>query len=208
MKHIICVFLFGSISYAQQATTVAKPATPTAKKPALLSSDMGGRDMLFINQAIEHGKTLTFLAMESRKSTNPELKGFGENLVKSIAAQSAVLNSLADLRSVRVAAAESPAQTKYAARLAKLEGPKRDKALLEAFVETDERVVTTYELAEKSPDPTIKEFVSQTLPQMREHLTLVRALAGIPPQRPVETAETEPAKPAPVAPGAPAFRAK
>ena len=196
MKRIALLLLACSTALAQQ---------PAAKKPELLTSDLNGRDMLFIAQAMDHGKTLTFLATQATKTTNPELRGFGSSLVQAIAGQSAVLNSLAEMRRVRVPEADSLTQKKYAARFAKLDGQRLDKAILDAFIETDERVVMTYELAAKSSDPTIREFVSQTLPQLREHLVFVQSLAGISPNRAAAPAEPEP-KLAPAASGAPGFR--
>lgn len=185
MKRFIVFLLLCASTLAQQ------PATKPVKKPVLITSDLNGRDMLFIAQAIDHGKTLSFLATSATKTTNPELRGFSSGLVKTITGQGVVLSSLAEMRKVRVTEGESITAKKYSERFRKLEGPKLDKAILDAFIETDERVVMIYELAEKSTDPTIREFVSQTLPQLREHLVFVQNLAGISPNRTPTPAEPE-----------------
>lgn len=194
MKRFIVFLFLCASALAQQP----------AKKPALLNSDLNGRDMLFIAQAIDHGKTLSFLATRAAKTTNPELRGFATGLVKTITGQGVVLSSLAEMRRVRVTEGESITAKKYSERFAKLDGTKLDKAILDAFIETDERVVMTYELAEKSTDPTIREFVAQTLPQLREHRVFVQSLAGISSNRTPTPAEPE-QKPVP-APGVPGFR--
>jgi predicted outer membrane protein len=181
--HILCLAAFAAS--AQENTAPA--AAPKPKKPALLSSDMNGRDLLFISQAADIGKTLTSLAITAERAKSPELQEFGGNLVKSIAAQSVVLNSLAEMRNIRIANTENAAQKKFAVRLTKLEGNRLDKALLDAFLEADEQAIAIYESAEKSTDPTIREFVKQTLPQLREHQAFIQALAGIRP-----TAKLEP----------------
>lgn len=198
MKRIALLLLAGSAALAQQ------PAAPV-KKPALLTSDLNGRDMLFIAQAVDHEKTLTFLAIRASQVPNPELRGFATRLAKSIAVQSAVLNSLAEMRHVRVPDGDSISQNKYRDRFEKLDGQRLHKAILEAFLETSERAVMTYELAEKSGDSTIREFVSQTLPPMREHLLFLQSLAGVSPNRSVALPATE-KKPAPATPGVPGFR--
>ena len=137
-------------------------------------------------------------------------------LAKSIAVQSAVLNSLAEMRHVRVPDGDSISQNKYRDRFEKLDGQRLHKAILEAFLETSERVVMTYEIAEKSGDSTIREFVSQTLPPMREHLLFLQSLVGVSPNRSVALPNAvtpwpivQPSAvtpPAPATPGVPGFR--
>ena len=194
MKRIAFLLILSAAALAQQP----------AKKPALFTSDLNGRDMLFIAEAMEHGKTLSFLAARAAKVTSPELRGFGAGLVKTFAGQGVVLGSLAEMRRVRVPEGDSTAAKKYSDRFAKLDGALLEKAILEALIETDERVVMTYELAATSADPTIREFVSQSLPQLREQLVFVQSLAGISPNRAVAPAEPE-QQPSPK-PGVPGFR--
>jgi hypothetical protein len=182
MLRILPLICLATIAATAQEPA-AKPVAPKPKKPALLTSDLSGRDLLFISEAADIGKTLTFLAISATKAKTPELRGFSEDLMKSVAAQGAVLTSLADMRSVKVSTNENIAQKKYAARFANLEGNRLDKALLDAFLTTEEQAITTYKLGEKSSDPTIREFVAQTLPQLRQHHAFLQSLAGIPPER-------------------------
>ena len=183
---------------------IAQPAAPSkpdeaAPKPApLIGSEVNMRDLLFLAHALDLGKSLTYLAEQTARTNNPALKGYGDNLVKTLAAQSAVLTTVAEMRNIK-APAESPTQKKLSEKLGKLEGAKLQKALLDSFIEVDERMIATYELGAKSADATISKFVEQTLPEARKHLLVVQGMAGIAPQyveraAPAET--TAPAKPA------------
>lgn len=184
---------------------IAQPAVPAkpeeaAPKPApLIGSEVNMRDLLFLAHALDLGKSLTYLAEQTARTNNPALKGYGDNLVKTLAAQSAVLTTVAEMRNIK-APAESPTQKKLSEKLGKLEGAKLQKALLDSFIEVDERMIATYELGAKSADATISKFVEQTLPEARKHLLVVQGMAGIAPQY-VE--RTTPAAPAPIENAAP-----
>lgn len=164
----------------------AQPSnSPTAKKSSapLISSDLGGRDMLFVAQAIDLGKALQYLALQTPRTSNPALQGFGEDLVKTLAAQSKVLNTVAEMRQVKVSETESSTEKRIATRISNLDGLRLEKAILDAFLEVDREAVATYEIGAKSDDATIREFANQTLPQTRHHLALVQTMAGITPDK-------------------------
>jgi hypothetical protein len=184
----------------------AKSQEAPAKPAAIISSDVGGRDLVFIANALEVSKTLTFLAGQAGHTSNATLKGYGDDLVKTLAAHGAVLNTVAEMRNVKPPT-ESPSEKRLVEKLAKLEGAKLEKSILDAFIEMDERMVATYELGAKSEDVTIAKFVEQALPQARQHLELMQGMAGIAPKRrpapkapPIEVAtnpKPEAPKPAP-----------
>ena len=129
---------------------VAKPATiaPSSAEPAkptgLITSDIAGRDLTFIAQAIDLGKAMTYLARQAGRTEKPELRGFGDDLVKSLAAQGAVLATLAEMRQVSVPAGDSVTQKSIAARLEKLGGVKLEKAILDTFIDLDRRLIAAY----------------------------------------------------------------
>lgn len=185
---------------------VAQPANPAAQaaKPAgLIDSDLVGRDLSFIAQAIDLGKAMNYLARLAGRTEKPELRGFGDDLVKTLTAQSAVLSTLAEMRKVSTPAGESATQKQIEAKLGKLTGVKLEKAILDAFIDLDKRMIAAYELSANSPDPTIAKFVEQTLPQAKEHLIYVQSMVGIAPksppvvaQPPVDAPGGEKAKPA------------
>jgi len=169
----------------------AKPAEPSLTPrlaPPLIDSELGGRDLLFLATAIEQGKMQRFLATQTSRTSNPALRGFGAELVKALAAQSAVLNTVAEMRKLRIPEGQSESERRITAKVTGLEGIRLEKALLDEFRATDRRALAIYELGITSADPTIRTFCEQTLPQIREHLIIVDAMAGIAPKRPTPEA--------------------
>ena len=181
MKRISLLILLPTMAVCADPVTPAIPPVPAKKRPALLTSDLNGRDMLFIGQAVEHGKILNFLATQAEKTGNAGLSDFGKSIVKSGGVQSAVIQSLAEMRKVRVAIAESAEQKKYAVQFSRLEGPELEKAILKALIDTNTMAVSFCELSEKSGDPAIRGCVIQMLPQLRENLVVAQTLAGLSP---------------------------
>ncbi len=190
-----------ALSFAIQATAapkkaapakavLAQPAVPTrpaasgavARSSTLINSEMGGRDVVFLSRAIDLGRGLAFLAQQTAKTTNPLLQSYGADLLKSLAAQDAVLTSAAEMRNVKPPE-RSPILQKYTDKLARLEGAKFEKAILDAFVELDQNIITTYEANAKSPDITISKFIADALPKSREHLATVQRFSGISPRQ-------------------------
>jgi hypothetical protein len=185
----------------------AQPAVPTGgAKPAgtLIDSDMNGRELTFLTGALDLGRTYRFLADQAARTANPDLRGFGEDLVKTLAAQSAVLTTVAEMRNIKLSEDQAATGGALAERFAKLDGARLEKALLDAFRETDRRAIAIYEIGVKSADQTIHKLSEQTLPQIREHLLVVEAMTGIAPKRtagapaaPVRTPAPPVATPAP-----------
>jgi hypothetical protein len=189
-----------------KAAVPAVPATPSVTaKPAgaLIDSDLNGREMTFLSSAIGLGKTFRYLASQAPRTANPALRGFGDDLVKTLSAQSAVLNTVAGMRNLKIPDAQDAAERRLAAKLEKLEDIKLEKMLLDSFREADRQAIAIYEMGVKSDDLTIRNLSEQTLPQLREHLLIVEAMTGIAPKRtapPSPIAEEPPASLEPAAP--------
>ena len=192
---ILCVLTI-SADAAPKATKPAVPAVPAEqsgrKKPAggLIDSDLNGIEMTFLSKAIELGQTFRYLASQVPRTANPDMRNFGEELVKTLAAQGAVLRTVAEMRKIKVPEELDAPTDRLAEKLGKIEGVKLQKMLLDSFREADRLAIATYELGAKSEDPTIRNLAEQTLPQFREHLALVETMTAIRPAgRPAFRAE-------------------
>ena len=166
----------------------AVPAVPAASsenaKPVavLIESDLDGREMTFLTRAIEIGKTYGFLADQVKRITKPAMGGFVDDLVNTLAAQSKVLNTVAEMRNIRIPGGQGATEGRLAAKFGTLEGARLEKALLDSFRETDRQAVAIYEMGVQSKDLTIRKLCEQTLPKIREHLAKIEAMTGIAPQ--------------------------
>ena len=167
----------------------SKPDDTTPAKPsaALINSDLSGRDASFIAHAMDLGRALRYLATQTPRTTNPTLRGFGDDLVRTLAAQSAVLNTLAEMRQIKVPDGQSATERRIADKIAALDGIPLEKAILDAFIDVDAQIITAYEVGVTSRDLTIRKFAEQTLPQVREHLSQVEAMADLSRGKPAGT---------------------
>ena len=192
---------------ADAAPVTVKPAVPAVpaeqsgrRKPAggLIDSELNGLEMTFLAKAIELGETFRYLVSQMPRTRNPDMQNFGEDLVKTLIAQNAVLKTVAEMRKIKVPDDDDAPEHRLAAKLGKLEGVKLQKMLLDSFREADRLAIATYELGAKSEDPTIRNLAEQTLPKFREHLALVETMTGI---RPAERPASRPDAQPPVEPG-------
>jgi hypothetical protein len=178
----------------------AVPAVPSASegkaKPAtaLIESDLDGREMTFLSRAIEFGKAFGYLASQVPRTTNPALRASDDDLVKTIAAQGAVLHTVAEMRKIQIPDAPDATGQHLAAKLEKLQGIRLEKALLDAFRETDRMGIATYEMGAQSEDLTIRQLCEQTLPKIRKHLAIVEAMTGITPTQPSGKPASQPGR--------------
>lgn len=219
------IFLAGilaaTVSHAQapkaKPAKPAAPSTPAASasspvgNPGIITSDLAGRDLYVIAQALDVGRAMNFLARQAARTEKPELRGFGDDLVKTLAAQGAVLETFAEMRNVRVPGENSPTQKNVADRLAGLAGVKLEKVFLDTFIELDRRLIGAYELGSKSTDATLAKFAEQALADAKDHLAFVQSMMGIAAPKPPPVAEAPPAlePPAPAADAPrPAFRTR
>jgi hypothetical protein len=166
---------------AKPAVPAQPTSTPAGQEPSsqIISSEVGGRDLIFVADAIDLGKALRYLATQTPRTSNPALRGFGDDVINALASQTAVLTTVAEMRQLRIPDTESATEKRVAEKVSQLEGIKLEKALLDAFIDIDRRLVAAYELGAKSDDVMIRKFVDETLPRAREHLVLVESMAGI-----------------------------
>jgi Domain of unknown function (DUF4142) len=178
----------------------AVPAAPSVSegkaKPAvaLIESDLDGRELTFLSRAIEFGKTFSYLASQAARTANPALRAFDDDLVKTLAAQNAVLGTVAEMRKVKIPDAPDAAEQRLAAKLEKLQGIRLEKALLDAFRETDRHGLATYEMGAQSEDLTIRQLCEQTLPKIRKHLAIIEAMTGIAPKQQPDKVAPQPGR--------------
>lgn len=176
---------------APKATPPPAPATPppAAKKevkqaPALISSDLGGKEMLFLQSAYELGRTQSWLGgLALSKGGSEQVKAIGEALSGMQADEEKYLTRLAERKGVKLDATSTPApQKKIAAALKKLSGLKFEKAIVEQMVEINHKAVQVYEAALQTTDPEIKLFVEQMLPMAKEKLQFAQKMSGAAPK--------------------------
>ena len=189
----------GATPAAPAATATPTPKAPnapvvatTSKSPdaaaadagqkgamALITADIGGRDLQFLTNSIEHGRMLHYLCeLAKDKAGTEQVKVIGGVLASAQDEENNKLARLAAMKGITASSDEPAGKKGVAAKLNKLSGPKLDKALMEEIIGASEKAVKTYEAAAKSQDEDIKAFVEQGLPLAKEKLLLVNKMGG------------------------------
>ena len=184
----------GSAASPAPAPSPAAPEQEESIHSTLITSDLGGRDLRFLTDAIEHGKTQLYLGELARtKATSDQVKAVGEALASTQAEENRKLVRLGAMKGVNLSADEPHGKKALEARLAKLSGPKLEKTILEEIVAVNTRAVATYEAAVETQDDDIKAFVDQGLPLAEEKLRLAGKMTGMAPRPPKAPAPEAPA---------------
>jgi hypothetical protein len=177
---------------AKPAAEAAKPEKSTAPEPnaltlepkaapapALITSDLGGRDLQFLMNAAENGKVLLYLGnLAKTKADAEQVKALGDLLSSTQLDENRKLAQLAARKGVQASDAPPAEQKSLEAKLAKLTGPKFDKTSLEEIVKANERAVATYEAAGQTKDAEIRAFIGQGLALAQEKLKLANKMTG------------------------------
>ncbi len=199
------VFFIAALDVSGATPRKVKPAVPAvpaepattpgkAKPTALIESDLDGREFTFLTRAMEFGKTFSYLASQVPRSKNPALRTLDDDLMKTVAAQGSVLKTVAEMRKLKIEDDAAAPDKRLGAKFEKLEGVRLDKALLDAFRDTDRMGVAAYELGLESEDLTIRKLAEQALPKLRKHLAKIEAMTGISPKQPPAKAVAEPGR--------------
>jgi hypothetical protein len=184
-----------AVAATDKSKTTPDTVAPTtfeghAPKPRrLISSDLGGRELHFITSALELRNALVFLARQTAEAKNGTLQQLGDEIQKTLPAQTAVLTTLAEMRKVSVPE-ESKREQNLGKKLASVKGARFEKALLDALLDANQELVTTCEEGLRSADKSVQQFAEQTLPYARGTLARVQSMAGIAPRRAPGTAVT------------------
>ncbi|MEJ7862018.1 MAG: DUF4142 domain-containing protein [Pyrinomonadaceae bacterium] len=163
----------------------ANSAPVIKSEPAKPPSDKGdsvvtGGDLAFMNDAapgsmaeVELGK------MAAGKSPNAEVKAFGQKMVEDHSKAGEELKQIAAQKKVTLPPDVMPVHKQLMEKLSKVSGADFDKEYVKAMVEAHEKDVAAFENASKTAaDADVKSFATKTLPTLKMHLEMIKAMAG------------------------------
>jgi putative membrane protein len=148
---------------------VAAPPEPAPNNPV---KGPGTMDQKFMkNAAIGDAAEIQLGQMAQAKATDPQVKSFGERMVKDHSKADDQLQSIAQEQHVGLPT-ELDAEHKAAkSRLSEKTGSEFDKDYIRLMVQEHQRTIDKFKReAESSNDPTIKQFAQSSLPMLQSHL--------------------------------------
>jgi putative membrane protein len=176
---------------AQQVSNAAMPPKPPAgmgKASAGVPKQSAGltaADVAFMKKAARGGVAeVEFGRLATAKASNADVKKFGQRMVDDHNKANDQLKQVASDKRVELPQALRAKDKVTKESLEKLSGDEFDRAYMSSMVKDHKQDVAEFERESKAAhDPALKDFVTQTLPTLREHLKEAEKLA------PAQTAE-------------------
>lgn len=166
-------------SHMIQIPPPAKQEGEQVEQAALITTDLSGRDIQFLNAAIEAGMLQAFLGERARtKAATPEIKALGETLYSRQLNENRELARIASLKGLIVSHTPPAQQKKIDEELRELSGPKFDKACLEHIATVNQQAVEAYEAGVQSKDGDLKGLAATMLPMAKQKLQIANQMAG------------------------------
>ena len=141
------------------------------------STAKSGKEVSFIQKAAEGGKMeveLGNLALQHASSS--DVKRFAQRMVDDHTKANQQLDELASKKGITLKEREGATAKETMAKLAKLSGEAFDREYARDMVKDHEKDVAEFQAATKLRDPDVKEFATQTLPTLQEHLEMAKKL--------------------------------
>lgn len=133
-------------------------------------------DKKFLKDAAEGGLTEVDLGkLAAQKASSPDVKQFGQKMVDDHTKADDQLKQVASRENIPVPDALDSKHQSRVDKLSKLSGPQFDKAYMKDQVKDHEQDVRDFQSeAQSGSDPNIKQFASNTLPTLQQHLELAK----------------------------------
>jgi putative membrane protein len=143
------------------------------------SSGLSAKDKKFINEAAAGGLAEVQLGqLATQKASSDEVKKFGQRMVEDHSKANDQLKQLASSKGINVPQDLSPKDQATKERLSKLSGDSFDKAYMADMVKDHKKDVADFTHASTSAsDNDVKQFASQTLPTLQQHLQQAQSIA-------------------------------
>jgi len=165
---------------AKSATSSTKDSAASPQNDKASTTDQLARgDRNFITKAAQGGLAEVELGrIAAQKASDPQVKQFAQRMVDDHGKANDKLKQVASARNVTLPT-DPPADAKREAdKLNKLSGPQFDKEYMKNMLSDHKKDVSLFRSTAKSAkDPNVKQFASETLPTLEEHLQMAQNVA-------------------------------
>ena len=173
------VVLAGISSLGLAIRATAQSSGKMANEQAGASKKLAPADRQFIRSASEGGLAEIELGkLATEKAASPEVKQFGQRMVDDHTKANDQLKQVASETGVTIPEKLSQKDAATKARLEKLSGKAFDRAFMQVMVADHVKAVNEFRTESKNAkDPDVKNFASQTLPTLEDHLKQAKSIA-------------------------------
>ena len=169
------IHLFAVLGLAGLLLVLAPAFAAAAGTTAKLS----GSDKTFVSKAATGGMAEVELGkLAADKASDPDVKAFGQRMVDDHSKANDKLKQIATDKGVTVPTALKGAEKTLYDKLSKASGAEFDKMYMHHMVTDHQTDVKEFEKESKSgKDTDVKQFATDTLPTLREHLQMAQTTA-------------------------------
>jgi putative membrane protein len=135
-------------------------------------------DKVFLNNALEGGmKEVQMGGMATTKALSDEVKGFAQQMIHDHSRANNEMRDLAKDGAITTSGGTNLQQQEEMAELAKLSGAAFDKQYVKLMLEDHEKDVAEFQKqADTATNSDIKRFAAETLPTLKKHLEMIKAI--------------------------------
>jgi len=168
-----------SFSTAVAACALLVTAVSLRTRAAEHEKDVSAADKVFVEKAANGGMAEVALGkLAQTKATNEAVKKFGERMVEDHSKANEQLMKVAEEKGIKLSPAIHGEHKEAYDRLAAFDGEKFDREFMTHMVKDHVEDIADFKKeAEHGDDTRIKNFASETLPTLREHLHMANEIA-------------------------------
>lgn len=175
---VVSLLFLSSSIFAQQtheSKSKTQPGVAEEKQPAPNNPVKGPdtADQQFMKEAaIGNAAEIQLGQLAQAKSTNPQVKSFGERMVKDHSKADDQLKGIAQEQHVGLPTELDPQHKAIKSELSTKSGTEFDQDYIRIMVQEHQKTIDKFkhEIA-TTHDPTLKQFVQGTLPILKSHLS-------------------------------------
>ena len=167
--------LLGWVALAFSSISVGAVEPPSDKGDRVVT----GGDLAFMNEAAPGGLAEVELGrLAEERAASAEVKAFARQMIADHAKAGEKLKQLAQQKKVVLPEAILPKAKQTKEMLSKLQGAEFDRAYVKAMLEVHLSDVAAFEaVAKNATDADVKAFAGETVPTLKHHLEMIRAIA-------------------------------
>ncbi len=166
-----------SANSGQSMNGSSDTSSSNASNSSNTSDKLSWSERHFVEKAAKGGMSEVALGqLASQQASNPDVKSYGETLVRDHQMANSQLMQIAQQKNVKMDKDEDGKDHFYKS-LSKKSGTDFDREFVDHEVKDHKKDVKEFEkMAQDAKDPDLKNFAAQTLPKLREHLATAQRL--------------------------------
>jgi putative membrane protein len=176
LQQRITALLISSLIFVPVALAQSNDSSASSAKP---SPSVTAADAKFMKEAAAGGRAEVQLGqLAQQKAASDQVKQFGQRMVTDHSKANEQLEQIAQQTNVRLPQGPDAKERAEKARLEKLSGDQFDQAYMSHMVADHKKDVSEFQKESSAGrDPEVKNFASQTLPTLQDHLKQAESIA-------------------------------